>query len=62
MKEFKNRYVKILVLSMILLFHFSGSGISQELGKNYALLLGGAGWSEEYTSKYMKFLLETKKA
>lgn len=40
----------------------SGFGLAQNKEGKFAVLIGGSGWNEEYSSKYKKFLLETKRA
>ena len=61
-----SKLAKILTVSLycgVLLLHVSLQTVfGQETGKNYALLIGGTGWSEEYSTKYHRFLLESRRA
>lgn len=40
----------------------AGTAPAQEIGQSYALLIGGSGGGGEYSTKYQRFLLESRKA
>lgn len=57
------RKILRLLFCFGILINFSAKqSTGQELGKNFAILIGGTGWSEEYSEKYYRYLLETRKA
>lgn len=62
---FLNLHKKKILFAVCLSLFFlpaAGTAPAQEVGQSYALLIGGSGGSEEYSSKYQLFLLESRKA
>jgi len=58
---------KLVLQSLVVFAMFTGLFIpghisAQGIFTSYALLIGGAGWSEEYGTKYQNYLFDTRKA
>ncbi len=58
MKQFIKFYASVL---MVTVFAVS-TCFAQKASDRYAILIGGSGWSEEYSAKYKKYFIDTRKA
>jgi len=56
------KQILITVVLILCLLAVNRPAPAQEIGQSYALLIGGSGGSKEYSTKYQRFLLESRKA